>query len=275
LTSRCLPYYQNTTFYPLIGLLEQLLGFEGDDSAAVRLEKLGRMLAVCEIDHPAAVWLLSLLLGLPTGTSAPETITPRQRDQMSALSMALLQKCANAQPLVLVIEDLHWSDPSTVDWLGESLAAVSSVPCLTLLTARPGFQPNWLSEASLPPNLLLLALQPLPAEQAEAIVTDLAGEHGLVGDLHQRIVAQADGNPLFIEEMTKTLLEQAARPGSAVHTAEIPATLQDLLATPWITWGSPGRRRSGLPCWDANFLIPSCKPARRMRNSACRMIWPG
>ena len=122
LASRCLPHYQDTSLYPVIGLLEQLCGFQADDGPDTRREKLTGMLSWYGFNRPSAVWLLSLLLGLPTGAPASETITRAQREQIREIFVALLQKRAAEQPLVLAIEDLHWSDPSTVDWLGQSIA---------------------------------------------------------------------------------------------------------------------------------------------------------
>jgi DNA-binding SARP family transcriptional activator len=225
-TGRCLPHDQNTSLYPLIGLLEQFLGFETGDDLETRREKLTQTLARYDMDQPAAIWLLSLMLSLPTGGLTPKTITQNQRDQMSEVFVALLQKYARVQPLVLVIEDLHWSDPSTVDWLGQFIPSLATVPCLTLLTARPAFKPLWLAETDAQSNLLQIVLHPLLPEQAEQIVTDLAGEGGLDEVLYSQIVALADGIPLFVEELTKTLLERPVLQSKM----KIPATLQDLLA---------------------------------------------
>ena len=91
LASRCLSHYQDTSLYPVIGLLEQLLGFQASDSPDIRREKLTGMLAWYGLNHPSAVWLLSLLLGLPTAAPAPATITQAQREQMGEIFVALLQ----------------------------------------------------------------------------------------------------------------------------------------------------------------------------------------
>jgi predicted ATPase/DNA-binding SARP family transcriptional activator len=230
LASRCLPHYQNTSLFPVIGLLERLLGFQAGDSLEVRLEKLTGMLTHYHLDHPSAAWLLSILLGLPTEAPAPETVTKSQREQMRELFLTLLQKRAAEGPLALVIEDLHWSDPSTVDWLGGSIASLAAIPCLTLLTARPGFKPEWLSQKELQPGFHMLSLTPLPPEEAGKMVSDLAGENVLDQETRRDIVTQTDGIPLFIEELTKTLLERPVYKGDSIKTSEIPATLLDSLA---------------------------------------------
>ncbi|MCA9926804.1 MAG: AAA family ATPase [Anaerolineales bacterium] len=230
LSSRCLPHYQNTSLYPMVGLLEQLVGFQPEDSVEVRREKLVGMLAGYKLDHETAVWLFSLLLGLPTGDPVPETITKAQREQMRLLFMALLQKRAAEQLLVVVIEDLQWSDPSTVEWLGQSFAALAAVPCLTLLTARTDFNPTWLSRDDLQPNMLQLSLKPLRPEQARQMVADLVGESTLDEAVYHDIVSKTDGVPLFVEELTKALLEHAVYRDKANKPAKIPITLLDLLA---------------------------------------------
>jgi predicted ATPase len=225
-----LPHDQNTSLHPIIRLLEGLLGFQAVDSLEVRREKLVGMLAWHQLNQPSAVWLLSLLLGLPTEAPSPETITKAQREQMRQLYIALLQKRAAEQPVVLVIEDLHWSDPSTVEWIGHSLTSLASVPCLTLLTARPGFNPAWLVQRDSQRNLLILTILPLQPEQAEEMMFDLAGGSMLDEGVRRRVVAQTDGIPLFVEELTKTLLEQPALRGKGSKSTEIPATLMDSLA---------------------------------------------
>ncbi len=229
LESRCSTYYQNTGLYPIIGLLEQLLDYRPGDGPNVKRDKLLNTLARCDLARPAAVWLLSLLLGLPTDTPLPESITAEQRARMREVFVALVQKRASEQPLLLVIEDLHWADPSTIGWLGQSLDSLAAGRCLILLTSRPSFTPAW------PPrdHLLPIKLNPLSAAQTEQMVADLTSRHTLRNQLRQHIINQTDGIPLFIEELTRTILESDSQPGEVSETArglpKIPATLHDSL----------------------------------------------
>jgi len=217
LESRCSPYFQNTSLFPIIRLLEQLLGFEEDDSPDLKREKLVKTLARYDLTHAAAIWHLSLLLGLPDESPIPATITPEQREGMRVACVALLQKQAAEQPLALIIEDLHWSDPSTIEWLDRAFDSLAAAPCLVLLTFRPTFAPAWLPRTS----SISLTLSPLSVVQTESMVADLAGVGQLRAEVRQRIVQQADGIPLFVEELTKTLLESDG--------LDIPATLRDSL----------------------------------------------
>jgi len=166
-------------------------------------------------------WLLALLLGLPTAPPAPETIAAQQRERMREVFVALLRRSAAEQPIVLVVEDLHWADPSTVEWLGASLDALAAARCLALLTYRPTFRPPW------PPGArqLRLDLPALTPPEIERMVSDLASSDSLSGAIRRRIVAQSDGIPLFVEELTKALIE-TGRPASDVT---LPTTLRDSL----------------------------------------------
>lgn len=219
--TRCSPYFQNTSLHPIINLLEQLLGFAEGDSLEDKRVKLNSTLTYCNLNEPAALWLMALLLGLPTDTPAPPTIAAQQRERMREISVALVQKRAAEQTLILAIEDLHWADPSSIDWLSASLEALAASHCLLLLTYRPTFTPPWL------PGLRLhsLDLAPLNQSDVEQMVAHLTAEAPLSSEIQQRIVTQSDGVPLFIEELIKMVGETQA----PVSPAELPVTLRDSL----------------------------------------------
>ncbi len=229
--SRCLPHYQNTSLYPMVGVLEQMFGFAPGESAASRQSKVDGLLAWYDLERPAAGWMRSVLLGLPpdpaTSATAPPTISAAQREQMRELFVTLVRKRAAEQPVTLVIEDLQWADPSTVEWLGLSVEALAGMPCLTLLTARSKFAPPWLSHEERP-SLVQRTLRPLTDEVVDLIVRDMAGALELDDSLRRRIVAETDGVPIFAEELTKAVLEQIGS-GHDVRTT-IPSTLVDSLA---------------------------------------------
>jgi DNA-binding SARP family transcriptional activator/tetratricopeptide (TPR) repeat protein len=229
LESQCLPYFQNTSLYPIVRLLEDLLGFAPGDGPEARRDKLSAALARYELAHPATIWLLSLLLGLPTDAPGPQTITEDIRERMRETFVALLQAEAARQPLMIKIEDLHWSDPTTVTWLGRSLDALAAAPCVLWLTWRPGFVAPWPPR----PHVLSLELCALAPADAERMVSDVAGHGRLPDELRQHIVRQTDGIPLFVEELTKSLLEapdsDMPQPGQGGVTAAVPVTLRDSL----------------------------------------------
>jgi DNA-binding SARP family transcriptional activator/tetratricopeptide (TPR) repeat protein len=221
LESSCTPYRQTTPLFPLIRLLEQLFGIQSDDTPETRSEKLTNVLAQLDLAQPANGWLLALLLGLPTAAPVPPTITEGLRQRMYDVCLAALSQYALAQPLVLVIEDLHWADPSTIAWLDAAMDALAVVGCLVLLTYRPTFVPLWRARAS----LHYLALGPLSPEQVELLVSCLVGSDIVSEAARQRVLALTDGNPLFVEELTWAVLE--ADPQTTADA--IPATLRDSL----------------------------------------------
>jgi DNA-binding SARP family transcriptional activator/tetratricopeptide (TPR) repeat protein len=277
----CLPHYQNTNLYPVVGLMEQLVTIQADDALDARREKLKGMLAWYGMNRPATLWLLSTLLGLQTVASALQTITSVQREQMRQACIELIQKRAAEQPLVLLIEDLHWSDPSTVDWINQSLKALAACPCLVLLTARPIFAPAWLAGDEPHPGVLQLKLVPLAQQQAKEMVSRLVGDSRLEEDLYHHILTHSDGVPLYIEELSKALLENPTRrsgagPGSNL-IAGIPVTLQNSLAARLDALGTAKETAQWAAVLGREFYLPvllACVPyeERRLQDDLARLI---
>lgn len=248
LESTCSPYFQNTSLYPLIRLLEQLLAFQPGDDVSVRRGKLEGTLERLDLARPATTWLLARLLGLPADTPVPQTITEDQRERMRAAVVTLLGRLAARQPLALVIEDLHWADPSTIAWLNASLDALAAAGCLVLLTYRPGFAPPWRPHS----HLTELTLGSLGPKQAERIVADLAGDTVVSEAIRRRIVERADGVPLFVEELARAVFESDA----AVAGGEIPATLHDSLAARLDQVGEAGITAGWAAALGREFAYP-------------------
>ena len=218
----CTPHFQHTSLHPVIAMFQRFLDLHPDDDAQARRAKLDGLFERLGLAQPTATWLLALLLGLPTEAPAPQTITEDQRQRMRLACVALLGRLAAQQPLVVVIEDLHWADPSTVAWLDASLDALAVLPCLTLLTYRPTFTPPWRPRS----RLTELTLGPLNRAQAERLVDGLVGDKVVPAALRRRVVERAEGVPLFVQELARALFE-----GQAPATADdIPATLHDSLA---------------------------------------------
>ena len=236
LTFRCSPYHTNSALYPVIAHFQRLLHWERDEAPEARFAKLERLLDASRQPLAEVVPLLAALLAvpLPEGSYATLTLTPQQQRQqtLDALVAWLLAE-AERQPVLAVYEDLHWADPSTLEMLGALLEQAPTVPMLTVLTFRPVFVPPWPSRSHLTP----ITLNRLERPQVEALITHLAGGKALPAEVVAHIVAKTDGVPLFVEELTKMLLESdllqedtqryvLTGPLSAVT---IPATLQDSL----------------------------------------------
>jgi predicted ATPase/class 3 adenylate cyclase len=236
LTFRCSPYHTNSALYPVIAHLQRLLRWERDEASEARLAKLEQVLDASRQPLPEAVPLLAALLAvpLPEGSYTALTLTPQQQRQQTLDTLvAWLLAEAERQPVLAVYEDLHWADPSTLELLGALLEQAPTVPILTVLTFRPVFVPPWPSRSHLTP----ITLNRLERPQVESLITHLAGGKALPAEVGAHIVAKTDGVPLFIEELTKMLLESDLVQEDTQHyvltgplsAVMIPATLQDSL----------------------------------------------
>lgn len=231
LEARCSAYHRNTPFYPVVELLEGLLHWRRDDTVETRWAKLDAALAEHRIAGPEVGALLATLLSLPSGERhppAPERHQPRPVDALSRLFLA----AARLRPLLLIVEDLHWSDPSTLEFLAILVEQAPSAALFALLTARPEFRPACAPRS----HLTQLMLNRLTRSQTDAMVDHVAAQKMPVA-VRCLIVAKTDGVPLFIEELTKAVLESDLfqdvgdryEMSAALPRLTVPATLQDSL----------------------------------------------
>ena len=227
------PYHQHTALHPVIEWLRQLP--RGDAAESGPLTHIERLLQQMQLNLDESLPYLATLLelDLPTDRDLPRQLPlDQQRQRTLEILLALVLARAESQPVLLVVEDLHWMDPTTLEWLGLLLAQGPTAPIFALMTCRPTFQPPWSGRAHVMP----LALQRLDTPQVEQMIQGLAG-YTLPAELLQHVVSHTDGIPLFIEEVTKFLLASGALPITsdvleltlAPTTVNIPSTLQDLL----------------------------------------------
>lgn len=229
---RCSPQFQYSGFYPLVNYFERLLHFGRDTSPEEGLELLIRHLESCGLALPDVVPLFASVLCLPAHDKFPSLgLAPaRERLEIFRVIKAWLQAQSEKQPILFVVEDLHWIDASTLELLGQFLSDVSRFSILTLLTFRPEFQSPWPSLQ----NQASLGLNRLTKRQAAALIGKKVGAE-LPDVVFEQIYSRAGGVPLFIEEFTKMMQEsgvfERARASrfKTVMSREIPATLQDLL----------------------------------------------
>ena len=228
------PYYANTAFHPVVQHVERVLEFAPEDTAEQRLDKIDGLLAQYGLDRPSVVPLLADLLGLPFEDRYPplDLPTDRQRQLTIDTLVGLWLTRAGLQPLLLVVEDLHWVDPSTLDLLTQLLARVPASRLLVVLSARPDFTPPWPEG----PWLERLDLDRLDREASASIVTEVAGRP-VPAQLLGQVLRKADGIPLYLEELTQLVVEEGlvghgkGRPDPAAppRGLAIPATLADSL----------------------------------------------
>jgi class 3 adenylate cyclase/tetratricopeptide (TPR) repeat protein len=211
------PFYSNTPFHAIQQLLHQVVR---GGSPEARRRRLDEALARSGVAHREAGPLIAELLGLPG--SEPPLLAPEQRRvRLMAVLADWLLEAARVQPLLVVIEDLQWVDPSTMEVIQALVDQGAAAPLMLLLTARPQFKTPW-SHRSHHANI---ALGRLDASESRTLVASVAADR-LAPSVVQAVLDRTDGVPLFIEELTRLMVERAGRPGSD----EIPATLRDSLA---------------------------------------------
>ena len=265
---QCSPYYQNSALYPMVDLLERVvLQFDRDETPQQKLSKLEGHLAQYGLPLAEAMPLYATLLSLPLpATYTPLTLSPAQQKQqtMHAL-LATLLRIAAQQPVLFVMEDLHWSDPSTREFLSLLVDQGPTARILALLTFRPDFSSPWTGRS----HLTQVTVHRLPRRQAVEVIQQVARGKALPPEVVEQIVAKTDGVPLFIEELTKMVLESGllqerddryALAGPLPPLA-IPATLHDSLMArldrlATVKAWRNSRRRSG-----ASFPMHSSRPS--------------
>jgi predicted ATPase/class 3 adenylate cyclase len=205
LSHYCSSYHTNSALYPIIGLLERAAGFEGEDAPEVKLAKLEGLLALGAEQLDEAVPLAAALLGIAVGEKYPPLNLTPQREKQRTLEVLLDQVSGLSmkQPVLALYEDIHWADPTTLEVLGLLVERVQQLPVLVLMTYRPEFSPPWRSHA----HVLQLSLTRLTRGHGAAIVEQVTSGKELPPEVLNKILARTDGVPLFVEELTKTVLE--------------------------------------------------------------------
>ena len=232
---QCSPYHTNSALRPFIAQLERAAGFKADDTSEQRLDKLEALLAMGASRVQAVAPLFAALLSIPFGERYPPlALSPtQQRRRTLAALLDQFEGLARQQPILLLFEDAHWADATSLELLDLTVERMRQLPVLALFTFRPEFEPPWVGL----PNVGTLTLGRLDRNDVESMVARVTGGRVLPAEVMKQIVAKTDGNPLFVEELTKAVLEA----GILVEDAEgyrldgplpplaIPATLQDSL----------------------------------------------
>jgi class 3 adenylate cyclase/predicted ATPase len=201
----CSPYHTDSALYPVIGLFERAAGFDRTDTADVKLDKLEALLAPSATDLQEATQLLAAVLAIPADHRYPPlALTPqRQKQRTLELLVEQLAGLAGQRPVLAVYEDAHWIDPSTFELLGLVIQRVQRLPALVLITFRPEFVPPWTSHA----HVTRLSLSRLTRRHGSDIALRVTGGRVLPAEVLEQIVSRTDGVPLFIEELTKAVVE--------------------------------------------------------------------
>jgi class 3 adenylate cyclase len=216
----CSPYHQDSALFPFIDQLGRASEFARDDPPAAKLEKLEALLARAAPPGEDVAFLADLM-SLPASERHPLPNLSPQRKKERTLEALIrqLEGLARQQPVVMVFEDAHWIDPTSRELLDLTVDRVRSLPVLLIVTFRPEFQPRWTGQT----QVTVLALNRLDRRDRIALVGQIAGGKALPDEVVAQIVDRADGVPLFVEELTKSVLE------SGVPLVGIPTTLHDSL----------------------------------------------
>jgi class 3 adenylate cyclase/tetratricopeptide (TPR) repeat protein len=201
----CSAHHANSALYPFISQLERAAGFQRGDAPAQRLEKLETLVAPSRPHCDHVVPLLAHLLSLPPSDRYPlPPMPPQRRKQLifEALS-AQVERLMGRQPVLITFEDAHWADPTSLDLLGLAVERIARAPVLLIVTTRPEFVPPWSGLA----HVTTLPLTRLARRDNIALIERVTGGKHLPDEVREQILARTDGVPLFVEELTKTVLE--------------------------------------------------------------------
>jgi class 3 adenylate cyclase len=258
----CSPQHTDGALYPIIGQMERAAGLAYDDKPQAKLDKLDAVLAQT-LTSPEDAALLAEMLSLPNDGRYPALeLTPEQRRQatLEAL-MSQLVELAHQRPVLMIVEDAHWVDPTSLEAFGRTVDRIGGLPVLLIVTFRPEFNAQWVGQS----HVTSLTLNRLGKREAAAIVTRLFANKELPADMLAEIVERTDGIPLFIEETTKAVLEAESEGAARRTVAAVPSSA---LAVPASLYASlmarldrlgpareaaqSGRRSAGsspTPCW--------------------------
>jgi predicted ATPase len=224
----CSPQRTDSAFYPIINQMERVAGLAHDETPTAKLDKLDVLLARTSTSKQDAA-LFAELLSIPNDGRYPALdLPPLQRRQKTVQALLSQVKFLTlSSPILMIFEDAHWSDPSSLELLGQTVDWIATFPVLLIATFRPEFEPPWTGK----PHVADLTINRLGQREADAIIDLVIGDKLLPANIRQDIIERTDGIPLFVEEMTKAVLEsreerEARQIAAAIPPARsIPVTL--------------------------------------------------
>ncbi|NCF82204.1 MAG: AAA family ATPase [Proteobacteria bacterium] len=232
---QCSPHHINSVLHPVIDQLVQAAGIDPQESGDKKLEKLRRWASEwsVEVDEDLPCVASLLAISREERFSPPELHPRQQRERTLAVLMKQITNLCGRQPVLCIFEDAHWIDPTTLEWLDRLVEQAEELPLLVVVTFRPEFVPSWIGAA----HSTLLAIGRITRVDSRTIVETVVAGNALPETLVTEIVSKTDGVPLFVEELTRTVLDRH-RIQSSTHSSaepevisdlEVPATLHDSL----------------------------------------------
>ena len=221
----CSPQHTDSALYPTIGQIERTAGFTRDDTLPAKLDKLDALLAQSSTATQDAA-LFAEMLSLPNDGRYPALeLTPQQRRQKTLEALALqVAALTRENPVLMVFEDGQWIDPTSLELFSRIVDRIPTLRVLLIVTYRPEFQPPWLGR----PYVTALTINRLTGREAGAMIDRIVGNKPLQASIRKDIIERSDGIPLFVEEMTKAVLEaggESKAEKTPALTAAVPASL--------------------------------------------------
>ena len=216
----CSPQRTDSALHPIIGQMERAAGLAYDDKPQAKLDKLDAVLAQTSTS-PEDAALFAEMLSLPNDGRYPALeLAPEQRRQRTLEALtSQLAGLARQQPVLMIFEDAHWIDPTSLEVLGRTVDRIKTLPALLIVTFRPEFNAPWVGQS----HVTSLTLNRLGEREAAAIIARLVGNKELPADVMAEIVERTDGIPLFVEEMTKAVLEAESEGAARRTVAAVPS----------------------------------------------------
>ena len=216
----CSPQHTDSALYPIISQMERAAGFAHDDNTQAKLDKLDALLAK-SLTPPQDAALLADMLSLPNDGRYPTLeLDPQQRRQKTLEALTTqLEALAQAKPVLMIFEDVHWIDPTSLEAVGRTVDRLRTLGVLLIVTYRPEFEPPWIGR----PYVTALTLNRLGEREITAMIDRVTGNKALPESIRQDIIERTDGVPLFVEEMTKAVLEAESEGEAQRTTAAVPS----------------------------------------------------
>jgi predicted ATPase len=211
----CSPQHTDSPFYPIISQMTRAAGLAHDDSAKAKLDKLKALFAQSSTSVKDAA-LFAEMLSVPNDGRYPslDTLTAEQRRQRTLEALtSQMATLARKNPVLMILEDAHWVDPTSLEVFSRCVDQIAAVRVLLIVTFRPEFEPPWIGR----PHVTALMLNRLAQREVGAMIDRVIGNKSLPANIRQDIIERSDGIPLFIEEMTKAVLEAESQ-GAAEQT---------------------------------------------------------
>ena len=217
----CSPQHTDSALYPIIGQMERAAGFVYDDTPQTKLDKLDAVLADTSTRMEDAA-LFAEMLSLPNDGRYPALdLEPQQRRQKTLEALtAQVEALSRQNPVLMIFEDAHWTDPTSLETFGRVVDRVRSLPVLLIVTFRPEFEPPWIGR----PYVTALTINRLAQRDIEAMIDGVVGNKFIPASVRHDIIERTDGIPLFVEEMTKAVLEAGSEEEAQRTAATVPSS---------------------------------------------------